>query len=127
MRHGMEQARAQPTRIWCSSPDPALVAAAAQQAEVAARAWFQGGAPLRTAIVRQQLFFPDRRLLQYDCGKLQVCVLHDSDAGLHLGSSCTARTSLICLENWKSGLVARDKAQCCASLYPYLSLWTRFL
>jgi SNF2 family DNA or RNA helicase len=26
---------------------------------------------LRTALVRRQAFFPDRRLLQYDCGKLQ--------------------------------------------------------
>ena len=34
--------------------------------------WFQRSAPLRTAIVRQQVFFPDRRLIQFDCGKLQV-------------------------------------------------------
>ncbi|KAJ7569569.1 hypothetical protein O6H91_01G084300 [Diphasiastrum complanatum] len=27
--------------------------------------------PLRRIIVRRQLFFPDRRLLQFDCGKLQ--------------------------------------------------------
>eukprot|EP00961_Rhodomonas_salina_P099368 1336491-Rhodomonas_salina.1 len=26
----------------------------------------------RPAAVRQQLYFPDKRLLQYDCGKLQV-------------------------------------------------------
>jgi hypothetical protein len=31
-----------------------------------------GGGPLRTAAVRQQLFFPDKRLIQYDCGKLQA-------------------------------------------------------
>ena len=29
-------------------------------------------APLRQASVRQQLFFPDRRLVQFDCGKLQA-------------------------------------------------------
>ena len=28
--------------------------------------------PLRMAAVRRQLFFPDRRLVQFDCGKLQV-------------------------------------------------------
>lgn len=28
-------------------------------------------APLRPVVVRRQLFFPDRRLLQFDCGKLQ--------------------------------------------------------
>ncbi|KAL6971215.1 Pharynx and intestine in excess protein 1 [Sarracenia purpurea var. burkii] len=27
--------------------------------------------PLRPAIVRRQLYFPDRRLIQFDCGKLQ--------------------------------------------------------
>ena len=31
-----------------------------------------GGGPLRTAYIRQQLFFPDKRLIQYDCGKLQA-------------------------------------------------------
>ena len=29
-------------------------------------------APARKALVRQQLFFPDRRLVQFDCGKLQA-------------------------------------------------------
>lgn len=33
--------------------------------------FFAKGGSLRTALVRKQLFFPDRRLLQYDCGKLQ--------------------------------------------------------
>ena len=68
----MLQARAQPTKLWCNGPDQGLITAAAQQADVATRAWFEGSSPLRPAIVRQQLFFPDRRLLQYDCGKLQV-------------------------------------------------------
>ncbi|XP_073007185.1 protein PHOTOPERIOD-INDEPENDENT EARLY FLOWERING 1 isoform X1 [Typha latifolia] len=27
--------------------------------------------PIRTAIVRRQVYFPDRRLIQFDCGKLQ--------------------------------------------------------
>jgi hypothetical protein len=35
------------------------------------QAFFSKGGSLRTALVRKQLFFPDRRLLQYDCGKLQ--------------------------------------------------------
>jgi len=29
-------------------------------------------APLHTAVVRRQVFFPDRRLIQFDCGKLQA-------------------------------------------------------
>ena len=44
------------------------------------REWFARSQPLRTALVRQQVFFPDRRLIQFDCGKLQAsaptgCVL----------------------------------------------------
>ena len=69
---GWLQARAKPTTIWCNRPEPTFVTAAATAARVAADAWFAGAGPLRPAIVRQQLFFPDRRLLQYDCGKLQV-------------------------------------------------------
>ncbi|KAG1661680.1 hypothetical protein FOA52_001957 [Chlamydomonas sp. UWO 241] len=45
--------------------------AAREAAFTARQAWFEGSAPLRTATVRSQLFFPDRKLLQYDCGKLQ--------------------------------------------------------
>jgi SNF2 family DNA or RNA helicase len=33
---------------------------------------WQALAPLRHAQVRRQLFFPDRRLVQFDCGKLQA-------------------------------------------------------
>ena len=36
------------------------------------REWFARSRPLRTALVRQQVFFPDRRLIQFDCGKLQA-------------------------------------------------------
>lgn len=58
--------------IQCSRPDASAVAAAAAAAAAAEAAWSVGSAPLRTAVVRQQLFFPDRRLIQFDCGKLQV-------------------------------------------------------
>ena len=58
-----------------------MVEAAEQQALTAQHAWFQGAGPLRPAIVRQQLFFPDRRLLQYDCGKLQVGLLLERACG----------------------------------------------
>ncbi len=69
------QVRAKSPAIWCSRPDLSAVEAAEQQALTAEHAWFQGAGPLRPALVRQQLFFPDRRLLQYDCGKLQVLLL----------------------------------------------------
>jgi E1A-binding protein p400 len=65
------RARAPPPALWCSHPEASAVAAAAAatrtlQAAVAAR-----GALLHVPRLRTQLFFPDRRLLQYDCGKLQ--------------------------------------------------------
>ena len=41
------------------------------------REWFARSQPLRTALVRQQVFFPDRRLIQFDCGKLQASAPHD--------------------------------------------------
>lgn len=66
------QVRARAPSLECSRPDPSAVAAAVAAAAAAEQAWAERAAPLRTAIVRQQLFFPDRRLMQYDCGKLQV-------------------------------------------------------
>ena len=71
------QARAPPPTAWCSHPDQSLVLEAARQAQHAQQLWFQSSASLRTAIVRRQLFFPDRRLLQFDCGKLQVGAFTD--------------------------------------------------
>lgn len=64
------RARARPVDAWCSKPDGPAVRRAAIAASVAQQEFFQRGGSLRTALVRGQLFFPDRRLLQYDCGKL---------------------------------------------------------
>lgn len=64
------KARAPPVEGWCCRPDGSALRRAAAAASVAQQAWFAGAGPLRTAVVRKQLFFPDRRLLQYDCGKL---------------------------------------------------------
>ena len=69
------QARAPAPAVWCSRPDSSAVAEAARRAALAQREFAERAALLRTAIVRQQLFFPDRRLIQYDCGKLQVRML----------------------------------------------------
>jgi E1A-binding protein p400 len=64
------KARAPPVEGWCCKPDGSTVRRAALAAAVAQQEWFERGGCLRTAVVRKQLFFPDRRLLQYDCGKL---------------------------------------------------------
>lgn len=70
--HVRLQARAPAPAVWCSRPDQSVVAEAARRAALAQREFAARSVALRTAIVRQQLFFPDRRLIQYDCGKLQA-------------------------------------------------------
>ena len=58
---------------WCSFPDRTAVADAARAALQLSQAFARGSGALATALVRGRLFFPDRRLIQFDCGKLQVC------------------------------------------------------
>lgn len=65
-------------------------------------AWSQKvGAPamtlLRSAAVRQQLFFPDRRLVQFDCGKLQALatLLRNKKAGGHKVLIFTQMTKML--------------------------------
>ncbi|KAK9804733.1 hypothetical protein WJX72_002805 [[Myrmecia] bisecta] len=91
------KARAPPPSIWCSCPDPVTVAAAAERAHIAAQEFFARSAPLRTAIVRQQLFFPDRRLLQFDCGKLQelAVLLRRLKQGSHKALIFTQMTKML--------------------------------
>lgn len=65
------KARAKSPMLWCSHPDSSAVAKAADRARVL---WTAEGACsqlLHVPRLRTQLFFPDRRLIQYDCGKLQ--------------------------------------------------------
>lgn len=64
------RARAPPIEGWCCRPDGSSLRRAAVAAAVAQQEWFERAGCLRTAVVRRQCFFPDRRLLQYDCGKL---------------------------------------------------------
>ncbi|KAL0043449.1 hypothetical protein WJX79_004963 [Trebouxia sp. C0005] len=53
--------------------------------------------PSRTAIVRRQLFFPDRRLLQFDCGKLQELaqLLYQLKTGGHKALIFTQMTKML--------------------------------
>lgn len=63
-------ARAPPAIFWCSKSGssilsrPILEDNTSKELSVLLE-------PLRPVIVRRQLFFPDRRLIQFDCGKLQ--------------------------------------------------------
>ena len=66
------QARTATPTAWCVRPDQTAVAAAAADAWQLSRHFARTSGPLATALVRGRLFFPDRRLIQFDCGKLQV-------------------------------------------------------
>ncbi len=66
------QARAVAPTVWCSRPDLSLVRKAASDTQLVSVEWAARSGALHTSIVRSKLFFPDRRLLQFDCGKLQV-------------------------------------------------------
>ncbi|KAL3134959.1 Pharynx and intestine in excess protein 1 [Trebouxia sp. C0010 RCD-2024] len=91
------QARAPPLSAWCSHPDQSVVLEAARQAQLVQQEWFRSSASLRTAIVRRQLFFPDRRLLQFDCGKLQELaqLLYQLKAGGHKALIFTQMTKML--------------------------------
>jgi len=65
------RARAPPAIATCAAPDPSESALSARRAG-AWEAAVQGGAgPLHTPATRLAVYFPDRRLIQYDAGKLQ--------------------------------------------------------
>ena len=71
--HAMQARTTTPT-AWCVCPDRTAVAAAAAEALRLGQHFAHSSGPLATALVRGRLFFPDRRLIQFDCGKLQVRV-----------------------------------------------------
>ncbi|KAL0045752.1 hypothetical protein WJX82_003498 [Trebouxia sp. C0006] len=91
------QARSPPPTAWCSHPDQSVVLEAARQAQHAQQEWFRSSASLRTAVVRRQLFFPDRRLLQFDCGKLQELaqLLYQLKSGGHKALIFTQMTKTL--------------------------------
>ncbi|PSR86149.1 Protein PHOTOPERIOD-INDEPENDENT EARLY FLOWERING like, partial [Actinidia chinensis var. chinensis] len=63
-------ARAPPPLCWCSKSDT-FVFLHPTYKERCTEILSPCLTPLRPAIVRRQLYFPDRRLIQFDCGKLQ--------------------------------------------------------
>lgn len=62
-----------------------MVRKAAEATFISQQTWFKSSAPLRTALVKQQMFMPDAKLVQYDCGKLQemASLLRRLKAGGH--------------------------------------------
>ncbi|GAB4813110.1 hypothetical protein N2152v2_000156 [Parachlorella kessleri] len=69
------KARAAPPALDCSRPDISLVNAALRQAAALQQEYVRRNELLHVAQIRTQLFFPDRRLIQYDCGKLQASTM----------------------------------------------------
>ncbi|CAK9228992.1 unnamed protein product [Sphagnum troendelagicum] len=64
-------ARAPWPSAWCSHPSSCNSLLRLQLTEQCSQEASIRLVPLRPVVVRRQLFFPDRRLLQFDCGKLQ--------------------------------------------------------
>ncbi|KAH9624629.1 hypothetical protein KSS87_000784 [Heliosperma pusillum] len=63
-------ARAPPPVCWCSKSETSILIDPVYK-EQCSKIILPLLTPIRPAIVRRQLFFPDRRLIQFDCGKLQ--------------------------------------------------------
>ncbi|GLT95591.1 hypothetical protein SLE2022_132650 [Rubroshorea leprosula] len=63
-------ARALAPACWCSKTGTSVFLHPSYK-EQCAETLFPLLTPFRPAIVRRQLYFPDRRLIQFDCGKLQ--------------------------------------------------------
>lgn len=63
-------ARAPSPVCWCSKSGTSVFVDPIYK-EICAETLLPFLTPFRPAIVRRQLYFPDRRLLQFDCGKLQ--------------------------------------------------------
>jgi SNF2 family DNA or RNA helicase len=64
-------ARAPVPVAWCSHAIGGGAAVGEAMSEEVVQEASRMLVPLRPVVVRRQLFFPDRRLLQFDCGKLQ--------------------------------------------------------
>ncbi|CAN4095126.1 unnamed protein product [Withania somnifera] len=63
-------ARSPPPACWCSKPGTSVFFSPTFK-ETCSEVLSPLLTPFRPAIVRRQVYFPDRRLIQFDCGKLQ--------------------------------------------------------
>jgi SNF2 family DNA or RNA helicase len=63
--------RARGFELHCSHPDPSFRIATARLHYELCQQLTPRATSLHTSYVRQQIYFPDKRLVQYDCGKLQ--------------------------------------------------------
>eukprot|EP00891_Asterochloris_glomerata_P002326 jgi/Astpho2/2326/e_gw1.00043.32.1_t len=87
----------------CTPSRPPAILEARSRALQMQQEYLRRSALLRAATVRRQLFFPDRRLLQFDCGKLQelAALLRTLKAGGHKALIFTQMTKMLdILENF---------------------------
>jgi SNF2 family DNA or RNA helicase len=79
------RARARPANLVCSKPDRTRAATAAERYARLHALLGPTTDIFRTSFARQQIFFPDKYLLQWDCGKLQrlAVLLRERKAGDH--------------------------------------------
>ncbi len=91
------RARAPPPQPWCSSPAARATAAASALRQELISEVLPRLAPLQPSLVRRQVFFPDRRLIQFDCGKLQelATLLRTLKAGGHKALIFTQMTRML--------------------------------
>eukprot|EP01083_Nonionella_stella_P073910 200160_1 len=64
-------ARAPPPKPHVSHPSPSETAREADEKKIISAELSSPSEPFHEAFVRTQLYFPDKRLIQWDCGKLQ--------------------------------------------------------
>jgi E1A-binding protein p400 len=91
------RARAPPPTPWCSAPAARATARGDAMRQQLLTAVLPGMAPLQPSLVRRQVFFPDRRLIQFDCGKLQELsnLLRTLKAGGHKALIFTQMTRML--------------------------------
>jgi SNF2 family DNA or RNA helicase len=89
--------RASPPRLHASHPDPSAVLRQKRDALQLTCLANPLSGPLWAPFVRTQLYFPDKRLIQYDCGKLQrlATLLRDLKAGGHRALIFTQMTKML--------------------------------
>ena len=91
------KARAPTPTMACSAPSASVRAERREMDVWTQKVGAPALAPLRLAQVRQQLFFPDRRLVQFDCGKLQALatLLRERKSGGHKVLIFTQMTKML--------------------------------
>ena len=90
-------ARASQIQLHCSHPNPSKVTREEWANNYIIASVSNSTDIYRPSFVRSQLYFPDKRLIQYDCGKLQALaeLLHNLKSGGHRALIFTQMTRML--------------------------------